>query len=396
MLDPITRKVSGEIELEGIQATAAHVHTGAFGVNGPVLIGLEDHGGHGHYTVPAGTVMAASDVDKLRVGGLYFNAHSAAHVGGEIRGQIGRRILLAAASGAQEVPEVVTAATGRGFVAYDAATRHVEGTLTVADVAATAAHIHQAAAGANGGIIMNLAPTAAGNSIWVVPATAAALTFDQARALLAEDTYFNAHSAAHVGGEIRGQLRAAPWNSTAGITMTWELVLRQGVLFAHLVAFAIAISAVLREDWMLLSTRRIEWRRLEATARVLSISLVALWATGGALVALDVGLSVAAIGANVTHSQGAGRPRPHRQWVRAARDRIPDDSSAASRPRAAPNDRSVRARCHQHRELAVRIIHRRVETHRAVNDALRVHDGLCVGRHVRHRRCLGVFPFALV
>ena len=80
--------------------------------------------------------------------------------------------------------------------------------------------------------------------------------------------------------------------------MTWELVLRQGVLFAHLVAFAIAISAVLREDWMLISTRRIAWHRLLATARALTISLVALWATGGALVALDVGLSFAAIGAN--------------------------------------------------------------------------------------------------
>ena len=80
--------------------------------------------------------------------------------------------------------------------------------------------------------------------------------------------------------------------------MTWELVLRQGVLFAHLVAFAIAISTVLREDWMLISTRRIAWHRLEATARALTISLVALWATGGALVALDVGLSFAAIGAN--------------------------------------------------------------------------------------------------
>ena len=80
--------------------------------------------------------------------------------------------------------------------------------------------------------------------------------------------------------------------------MTWELVLRQGVLFAHLVAFAIAISTVLREDWMLISTRRIAWHRLLATARVLTISLVALWATGGALVALDVGLSFAAIGAN--------------------------------------------------------------------------------------------------
>ena len=67
VLDPITRKVSGEIELQGIQATIAHVHTGAVGVNGPVLIGLVDHGGHGHFTVPEDTVMTVADVDKLRL-----------------------------------------------------------------------------------------------------------------------------------------------------------------------------------------------------------------------------------------------------------------------------------------------------------------------------------------
>jgi hypothetical protein len=82
VLDPITRKVSGEIELQGIQATIAHVHTGAVGVNGPVLIGLVDHGGHGHFTVFEGTVMTDADVDKLRAGGLYFNAHSAANPNG--------------------------------------------------------------------------------------------------------------------------------------------------------------------------------------------------------------------------------------------------------------------------------------------------------------------------
>ena len=209
VLDPITRKVSGEIELQGIQATLAHVHTGAVGVNGPVLIGLVDHGGHGHFTVPEGTVMTDTDVDKLRAGGLYFNAHSAANPNGEIRGQIGRRILFASASGAQEVPAVVTAATALGFVAYDAATRRVGGALSVDGFSPTAAHIHQAPNGANGPIIVNMTPTAAGSSDWVVPTNAAALTVDQAKALLAEGTYFNAHSADHPNGEIRGQLRAA-------------------------------------------------------------------------------------------------------------------------------------------------------------------------------------------
>jgi hypothetical protein len=209
VLDPITRQVSGEIELQGIEATLAHVHTGAVGVNGPVLIGLLDHGGHGHFTVPEGTVMTAADVDKLHSGGLYFNAHSTVNPNGEIRGQIGRRILFASASGAQEVPAVATTATALGFIAYDAATRRVGGALSVDGFSPVAAHIHQAPDGANGPIIVNLAQATAGSSNWVTPTNAAALTVDQAKALLAEGTYFNAHSSDHPNGEIRGQLRAA-------------------------------------------------------------------------------------------------------------------------------------------------------------------------------------------
>jgi hypothetical protein len=200
-----SRKVSGEIELQGIQATIAHVHTGAVGVNGPVLIGLVDHGGHGHFTVPEGTVMTDADVDELRAGDLYFNAHSAANPNGEIRGQIGRRILFASASGAQEVPRCLATPGVRPTTP----TRRVGGALSVDGFSPTAAHIHQAPDGANGPIIVNMTPTAAGSSDWVVPTNAAALTVDQAKALLAEGTYFNAHSADHPNGEIRGQLRAA-------------------------------------------------------------------------------------------------------------------------------------------------------------------------------------------
>jgi hypothetical protein len=209
VLDPATRKVSGEIELQGIQATAAHVHSAPFGSDGAIRITLEDHGGHGHFTVPAGTVLTPEDIDKLRSGGMYFNAHSAAHTGGEIRGQIGRRVFLASASGTQEVPSTGSTATGRGFVTYDSAKRTVAGKLTLTGIAATLAHIHQAPAGTNGPVIVPLTQAAAGSSDWLVPSTTPALTVERAQALLTEGLYYNAHSAAFPGGEIRGQLRAA-------------------------------------------------------------------------------------------------------------------------------------------------------------------------------------------
>ena len=70
-------------------------------------------------------------------------------------------------------------------------------------------------------------------------------------------------------------------------SLTW---LHQGVLFMHLVAFAIAFSAVLREDLFLLRARGIDLDRLVSTARTLTAALAVLWLTGLGLVAFDIGL----------------------------------------------------------------------------------------------------------
>ena len=61
------------------------------------------------------------------------------------------------------------------------------------------------------------------------------------------------------------------------------LLLHQGVLFAHLIAVAITLSAVLREDMRWLLERRFDVARLRGTMRTVSIGLVVLWATGLAL-----------------------------------------------------------------------------------------------------------------
>jgi hypothetical protein len=70
-------------------------------------------------------------------------------------------------------------------------------------------------------------------------------------------------------------------------------VLQQVVLFLHLIAFAMTLSAVLREDWRLLTTRRIDAPRLLRSARVVSIGLSALWVSGLVLVAIDAAASTA-------------------------------------------------------------------------------------------------------
>jgi hypothetical protein len=106
-------------------------------------------------------------------------------------------------SGNQEIPPVVTSASGIGpiIVGPD---RSVTGSVTVSGMSPTVAHIHEAAAGANGAIVIPLSKTA--ENIWTVPA-GTKLTDAQVESYKAGTLYFNIHSAAYKGGEIRGQIR---------------------------------------------------------------------------------------------------------------------------------------------------------------------------------------------
>jgi hypothetical protein len=78
------------------------------------------------------------------------------------------------------------------------------------------------------------------------------------------------------------------------------LLLRQGLLFLHLVAFAIAFAEIVRADWRLLRAARIDFGALHATAGLVGLMLLLLWATGLGLIALDTGFDPAAI---------AGKPK---------------------------------------------------------------------------------------
>ena len=106
-------------------------------------------------------------------------------------------------SGSQEIPPVTTSASGTGTIMVGP-DRSVSGGVTVSGMAATVAHIHEAAAGANGPIVVPLTKTA--DSTWVIPA-GTTLTDAQYASYKAGLLYFNVHSDAHRGGEIRGQIK---------------------------------------------------------------------------------------------------------------------------------------------------------------------------------------------
>jgi len=83
----IDGSVSGSVTTTGVAGTMAHIHQGAAGKNGPVLIPLEKNGGNG-WSVPAGTKLTPEQLQAYKAGDLYVNVHSDAHKGGEIRGQL--------------------------------------------------------------------------------------------------------------------------------------------------------------------------------------------------------------------------------------------------------------------------------------------------------------------
>jgi hypothetical protein len=81
------RSVSGSIRTQGISGIAAHIHEGAAGQNGPVIVPM-DKTGDNEWTTKSGAKLTESQYESFKAGRLYFNVHSAQNKGGEIRGQI--------------------------------------------------------------------------------------------------------------------------------------------------------------------------------------------------------------------------------------------------------------------------------------------------------------------
>ncbi len=205
-IDTTLGQVCFDIQVMGLNlpATAAHIHRGAAGVPGPVVVPLTAPDASGH---SAGCI---DNIDKALLGEIlanpanfYVNVHNKDLPNGAARGQLGGGVKM---TGKVEVPEGSPTGFGVASFAADTTSNQICYQIFVGGITlpAKAAHIHKAAAGVAGPVVVPLtAPDAIGVASGCVSADQAVIAD-----ILANpgNYYVNVHTTEFPNGALRGQL----------------------------------------------------------------------------------------------------------------------------------------------------------------------------------------------
>ena len=209
----------------------AHIHgAAAVGANAGVLFDFSSFvPAAASGSMPPQTFdLNATQVSQLKAGQFYFNIHTAANGGGEIRGQImvaPAQKFTATLTGAQQVPPVTTSATGSGTVLLNATEDQITVDMSFSGLtgAPAAAHIHgPGAAGTNAGVLFDLSGAVPAATSGSMSTQSFAISRTQVTELKAGLYYFNIHTAANGGGEIRGQILLAPTRRFSATLAGWQ------------------------------------------------------------------------------------------------------------------------------------------------------------------------------
>lgn len=194
-------------------AIAAHIHGPASVENAAeVLIGLEPFNGDGFGSsgTLSGHVTLSPEQQAIVTGGMaYFNVHTDANPGGEIRGQIVPLMRKSVLSGTAARPTPVDSpGDGFGLSALVRDRLAFQVTYTGLTDSAVAAHIHGPASFEEAAdVLIDLEPyNAPGFGTSGMFQGEISLEPEIRRHLINQRTYINVHTSTHPDGEIRGQI----------------------------------------------------------------------------------------------------------------------------------------------------------------------------------------------
>lgn len=234
--------------------TGLHIHTGAAGTNGAILIPTDISGANPVIVDQTGSGVIFKQVQFSSTGSValstindllanpqnfYVNIHTAEAPGGIMRSQLFRaqqKILMGLMSPDNEVPPTDVKASGVAtvtlFRAFDSMGAFSSGWATYSlnytgfptDTSFTGFHIHDGGAGMNGPVTINSgiggganavpSPTGSGSLLFDIPIARTDATFAAETATLNDlfdnpaAHYINLHTTINPGGAIRAQMRA--------------------------------------------------------------------------------------------------------------------------------------------------------------------------------------------
>ena len=180
---------------------AQHIHEGAEGVNGPIVVPFT--------SLDSCAISTSTIVDGIvaNPSGFYFNVHTTMFPGGALRGQLALQPtpsslhFMASLSATNEVPPNASGLTGTAFITIDTTNFVVcvSATTTATDAdPIILQHIHRGPAGVNGPIVVPFASLQ--DCVVSDAATVNEIVSDPL------GFYFNVHTEAFPGGALRGQL----------------------------------------------------------------------------------------------------------------------------------------------------------------------------------------------